>query len=169
MRTGMCSLVLALAFAIPSQAQQTTPITVEAANCGRSSLPNLNCYSFPMIVGGVAGTAWIDVQGQGGFILFRPGLEGANYVEGKITSSTVDSRNAIGQATSATITFAIPNPSLNGYAGDPDNNGDSDAVVGAITINASYYYSSGGGGRAGAAGWVVTVTGGTGTQSIVQD
>ncbi len=168
MKTGMCSLVIALAvslvLAVPSHAQQTTAITVGQANCGRSALPNLNCYSVPLTIGNVTGTAWIDVQNQAGFILFRPNLEGSNYVEGQITGAFVEAHNAIGQVTRATITFKILVPSANGAQADPDNNNDSDGVQGSITLNASYTF---GGGRF--SGWACTITGGSGAQSITQD
>ena len=165
MRTGMCSLVLVLAFAIPSPAQQTaptapatTPITIGPVNCAYADAP-LNCYSVAMTIGGNSGTAWIATS----FILFRPGLEGSNYVEGLVTSTTVTHRNAIGQATQEIITFTISNPSANGSPADPDADGDSDVVQGSLTINFSY-------GPPGRWGRYPTVTiTGSGAQSITTD
>ena len=157
MKTGMCSLVIAfaLAFATPSQAQQTTAITIGAVNCGYTSAP-LNCYSVPMTIGSNAGTAWIAT----GFILFRPGLEGSGYVEALVTSWAITQRNGIGQPTQEVITFKLTNPSANGVAADPDNNGDSDAVQGSITLNFSY---------SGYGRYLRATVSGSGAQSITQD
>ena len=162
----MCSLVLglALAFAIPSQAQQIMPITVGTTNCGATALPALNCYSVPLTIGGVSGTAWFLPN----YILFRPALEGASYVEAQITSVMTNSVNNIGQVTSATYSFTINAPSLNGSSADPDGNGDADVVQGQITITASYKYGCNSG-RGGGCRYVLQITGGSGAQSITQD
>ncbi|SRR5579871_848905 len=147
-------------FAVPSFAQDSTPvptttITVGTIYAGHTALPNLYCYSLPLTIGGVSGTAWIDVQGQGGFILFRPNLEGTGYVTAQITSVTGLQLNKIGQVTSMTVAFQV--------VADPDNDNDSDTVQGSITIMGLYVY--GGSGRI--AGWYLTITGGSGTQSTV--
>lgn len=162
MKKGMCSLVIALAFAIPSHAQQTTPITVGQVTCGKTGTPLFNCYAVPLTVGTNSGTAWFFPQYTGGFILFRPNLEGPNYVTAQVTSTTVNARNAIGQVTQATYTFTV--------VADPNTDGDSDTMQGMITIDFSYYYSTGGGGRGGGgAGWYMKIVGGSGQQSITQD
>ena len=148
----------------PSGTPAGTPITVDAANCGATALQNLNCYSVPLTIGDVSGTAWFLPQ----FILFRPSLEGANYVEAQITSTTILATNDIGQVTQDQIAFTIPAPSLNGSAADPDGNSDSDVVQGQITLNASYRWGCNSG-RGGGCRYVLSVTGGSGTQSIKQD
>lgn len=163
----LLGLAAILMLSAPAQAG-TTSIAVGTANCGATALPNLNCYQLPLKIGGVQGTAWIDVQGQAGFILFRPALEGANYVEGAITAVTNLQVNNIGQVTSATISFTIADPSANGYTADPDHNGDADSVQGSITISATYYRGCSSG-RVGGCRWLITVTGGSGTQSMPQD
>lgn len=157
--------LLILLAATGAAAQSTTPITVGQTTCGRTAPPAFNCYSVPLTVGANSGTAWFFPQGSGGFIIFRPNLEGADYVEAAVTSSTVNSRNAIGQVTQATYTFVLNTPSLNGSSADPDSDGDADAVIGSITINFAYYY--GGYGRN--SGWIMKIVGGGGQQSIPQD
>jgi hypothetical protein len=156
---------LAIALATPAAAQQpasTTPITIGTVPCGRTGGPSFNCYSVPITVGDASSTAWFFPQGNGGFILFRPPTEGDAYVTARVTSTTVNSRNTIGQVTQETITYTV--------VGDPDGDGDSDTVVGSVTINMTYAYSRGGGGKGGGgAGWYMTITGGTGAQSITQD
>jgi hypothetical protein len=160
--------VLALAFAIPSHAQSTTPITVVSMPGYITNYYYL--YNLPLTIGGVTGTAWMDVQGQRGFILFRPPLEGAStncngcsgYVLAQITSWTVNSRNSVGLPLSATMTYTTSGSS---QPADPNNDGDSDTVVGSITFNYTWQQNPPGYRR----GWYATLTGGTGQQSIAQD
>jgi hypothetical protein len=150
--------VLALCFAIPSHAQTTTPSTEPPSTTitvGQVTCPQfLSCYSVPLTIGGVSGTAWIYPQSNGGFILFRLPLEGSNYVTALVTSWTV-TRNSMGQATKTTITYTVQ--------GDPDNDGDTDTVMGSITLNIAWVL----GGR-----WhniaYPSITGGFGAQSITQ-
>ena len=148
----------------PSGSPAGTPITVGAADCGATALQDLNCYSVPLTIGDVSGTAWFLPQ----FILFRPSLEGANYVEAQITSTTILATNNLGQATQVRMAFTIPAPSLNGSSADPDGNSDSDAVRGQMTLGASYRWGCNSG-RSGGCRYVLSVTGGSGAQSIAQD
>lgn len=150
-----------LAFAIPSFAQSTTPITVGTANCGASGNGRLTlrCANVPVTVGGVQGIVAFNLlqpSGQIGFLSFTAGLEGPSYVQGEITSATVNTTNPLGFVTQATITFTIQ--------GDPNEDGDSDVVVGSITLNFTYTFHGGRG-----AGWNETITSGSGQQSILQD
>lgn len=158
MKTGMCSLVIALAFVIPSHAQTATPIIVNASGCGfvRGTGP-LNCYATNMTIGGKSGTAWVYPN----WILFRPGLEGAATVMANVTSTKVTYDN-VGLVTQETITFEIASPSLNGNSADPDNNGDADVVTGSVTFDFSY-------GPAGRYGMRVLTVSGSGAQSITHD
>lgn len=158
MRKLLGITLFVLAFAVGASAQGTTPtpISVGTVNCGRTTLTTLNCYSVPITIGGNTSTAWFDVQGQGGFILFRPNTEGTNYYTAAIQSVTVNSRNTIGQPTSVTITFQV--------TADPNNDNDADVVLGSVTLNATYAPNNG---RYG--GYVMTITGGSGAQSIAQD
>lgn len=159
MQKLLAGMLFVLGMTVGAQAQ--TPISVGVASCGRSGAPVFNCYSVPLTVGGVTGTAWMYPQGSGGFILFRPALEGDGYVTAQVTSTTVNARNAIGQVTQETITFTL--------VGDPGSDGDSDSVVGSITVNLSWTFKSGSSGRAGGSGWYMTIMGGSGAQSITQD
>jgi hypothetical protein len=92
-------------------------------------------------------------QNNGGFILFRPNLEGSDYVTALVTSWTVNSRNSIGQVTQTTITFTVQ--------ADPKGDGDTDTVMGSITLNITWV-----GGRRGP---YPSITGGNGAQSIRQN
>jgi hypothetical protein len=144
------ALALALAMAIPSHAQSTTPITV-GQSTGRCQQTNttLNCYSVAMTIGTNSGTAWVYPQGQSGFILFRPNLEGTGYVEATVTSSMVTGRNSVGQVTQLTVTYTLN--------GDPNSDGDTDVIMGSIVFNIVQ-----GVGRYG----YPSVTSGSGQQSI---
>lgn len=156
----LLGLAAIAATAKPAQQPQepTTQITVGQVSLGSAQFM-INCYSVPLTIGGVAGTAWVDAQYNGGFILFRPGLEGPDYVTAEIVpgSWTVLSRNTIGQVTSARIAFVVQ--------ADPNSDADTDTVQGSITFNFSYTWT--GPGRY--AGWHQTITGGFGAQSITQD
>lgn len=147
--------VLGLTFGVQANAQTSIPITIGQSNgpgnCQQSNT-TLNCYSVFMTIGGNSGTAWVYSQGQAGFILFRPNLQGAGYVEAFVTSSTVNSRNAIGQVTQLTITYTLST--------DPNSDGDTDTVMGSITFNLAqttgrYAHAS--------------VIGGFGQQTVTQD
>lgn len=155
-KRAIVGLLAGLLWAIVGNAQAVAPVTVGAVNCGRTTLSTMYCYSVPVSVAGVPTTAWFDVQGQGGFILFRPGGEGPNYYTAAITGVTVNARNAVGLPTSVTLTFHV--------TADPDNNNDADSVVGTVTLTAAYTYNPG---RYG--GYVMSITGGSGAQSIAQD
>ena len=156
MKKFIGAMLFMLAFAIGASAQTqppSTPITVGTTNCGVGGF--VNCYAVPLTIGTNSGTAWFYSNGNRGFILFRPSLEGSEYVTAAITSFTVNSRNIIGQATQVTITFTV--------VADPNADGDQDTVQGSITLNFAYQPLS-------RHGWYnVQVTGGSGAQSITQD
>lgn len=157
--------IISMAGVIVKAQSPSTPITVGTATCGQW----FNCYSVPITIGGVAGSMWMYPQGQSGWIAFRPPLQGNNgpdAVFATVTSNTINSRNAIGQPTQATITYTITNPPYLdlGAPADPDSNGDDDVVMGSFTINMHYKFHNGRG-----AGWTQYIDGGSGAQSITQD
>jgi hypothetical protein len=153
------AVLILLALVLPvSYAQQstlaTTPITVGQAYLGTNYY---YVYNLPLTIGANTGTAWMDVQGQRGFILFRPSLEGSTYIEAQITSWTVNSTNSVGLPLSATVTYWFVTPT------NSDN--DTDFTQGSITFNYTWQQNPPGFRR----GWYVTLTGGSGMQSITQD
>jgi hypothetical protein len=150
-----------LGMAIGASAQTTAPpadppstlITVGQTSCGVGGY--LNCYAIPLTIGANSGTAWFYSPGNGGHILFRPSLEGSDYMTAAITSFTVNGRNAMGQPTQITVTFTV--------VADLDVDGDQDTVQGSITLNLAWQPTS-------RHGWYnVQVMGGGGAQSITQD
>src|SRR3974390_130917 len=162
-------------WAMPAAAQ--TPITVGSTTCGATALPYFNCFSVPVMVGDNASTAWFDPQYNGGFILFRPAGEGANYVEARVTSVQVLATAIFTPpppykpgplVTQVQVNYTIANPSLTGLTADPDGEGDADQVSGYITINATYRWGCNSGRGAGCR-WIMSVTGGSGSQSITVD
>jgi hypothetical protein len=155
MKKLLVVLLFTFTFVVRASAQSqppSTPITVGQVTCGQY----LNCYSVPLTISGVSSTAWIYPQTNGGFILFRPNLEGADYVTALVTSWTVNSRNSVGQVTQTTVTFTVQ--------ADANGDNDTDTVVGSITFNIAWVL----GGR-----WhniyYPMITGGFGAQSITQD
>jgi hypothetical protein len=164
MKKLLAALLFVLAFAIGASAQSTMTITVGQIDIGPAPGMHLNVYSLPLTIGGNSGTAWFYPQpcnsyGVCGWILFRPPLEGPNNNPLAIVTSWVpNSFNSIGQVTSATVTYT--------FQGDPNIDGDTDAGTGSITFNFSYSW-----GKVGryAFGWIETITGGSGAQSITQD
>jgi hypothetical protein len=153
-----------LSFTIGASAQTitpadppSTPITVgQSAGLCTGSGVTFYCYTVAMTIGANSGTAWVYPQWNGGFILFRPNLEGADYVTAMVTSSVCTAHDAVGRTTQLTVTYTL--------VGDPNDDGDKDAVVGTITFNIAYVL----GGR-----WhnlyYPVITGGSGAQSITQD
>jgi hypothetical protein len=132
----------------------SVPITVGQMVLGQNYY---NVYSLPLTIGGVSCTAWMDVQGQRGFILFRPPLEGSVAAQGQITSWKVNSSNSVGLPLSATMTYTLQ--------ADTDNDSDTDTAVGSITFYYSWQLNPPGYRR----GWYVTLTGGAGAQSMKQN
>lgn len=172
MKRPLAGLLFMFGFVVGASAQTTpppssTPIVVgaSAGNCVGSGI-TFYCYTVAMTVGSVSGTAIVYPQWNGGFILFRPNLEGPDFVTGLVTSSTVTAHDSIGRTTKLTVTFTISGVGAGGLAQtpDPNNDGDTDVVVGTITFNIAYVL----GGR-----WhnltYPIITGGAGAQSITQD
>lgn len=143
---------MALGLMAAGSAAAQTPIVVGQSQCGfsRGGGGPLDCYNVNMTIGGQAGTAWVSNS----FITFRSPLEGANTVVAQITNKQLVFNN-IGLMVQETVSYMV--------TADPDNNGDSDTLTGSITINVTY----GPPGRYGMR--TVTVTGGSGAQSIAVD
>jgi len=155
-------IAFALAFAIPSHAQSTVPITVPPFDVGLASYMHPQIYSIPINIGGVSGTMWLYPQNCGptgncGFIIFRPLLEGSNYLDAVVTAWYANSYNSIGQVTSATLNYTIQ--------GDPNADGDTDTVMGSITFSFSYSFKVCG---RYCTGYHETISG-AGQQSITRD
>jgi hypothetical protein len=162
MKIAFASLLFVLALAIPSHAQTIVPITVPPLDIGLASYMHPQLSSVPLTIGGVPGTMWLYPQpcnslGNCGFILFRPPLEGSSYAMASVTGWTANSVNSIGQVTSATLSYTV--------LGDPNDDGDTDTVMGSITFSFSYYFK--------ACGRYCTgyheIISGSGAQSITQN
>jgi hypothetical protein len=108
----LTALVIAAAAAIASaQEGPTVPITVGTAGCGTGPQFMIDCYAVPLTIGQNSGTAWINAQWNGGFILFRPPLQPQGYVTAAITGYRTIERDTEGRPTAGMFTYALPTPS----------------------------------------------------------
>ena len=167
MKRPLAGLLFMFAFAIGASAQSSTPITVgQSAGLCTGSGVTFYCYTIPMTIGGNSGTAIVYPQWNGGFILFRPNLQGADYVTALVVRTVVNAQDTAGRTTQLTVTFLLSASGINGtpQSPDPNNDGDVDTIVGTITFNIAYVL----GGR-----WhnltYPIITGGSGAQSITHD
>jgi hypothetical protein len=146
-------VTLALALLAMRAKAQTAPaatVTVGATEGCKTSV--IVCDGIPVTV---AGTPIASMALYESWIIFYDANR--NVVQSGPLSRHVTGYNDLYQAVQYTISYTV--------SGDPDGNADTDQVAGGFVMNVTWRKAAGM--RWG--GWVATVTGGSGAQSVTQD
>lgn len=145
-----CLLALAL-FALQAKAHAApaAAITVGVSDCKTSVIV---CYGVAATIAGTPVTSMALYESR---IIFYDANH--NVVQSGPLTRQVTRYNNLYQPIQYTISYTVSD--------DPDGNGDTDQIVGGFVMNVTWHKAAGM--RWG--GWIATVTGGSGAQSITHD
>lgn len=151
MKKVLTVLGLVLAFAFVSNAQEkTTPVTIGTTQGCKTSV--VVCYAIPVTI---PGTPIVTMSLYETEIFFYD-TNHALVMGGSLTRQ-VTKYNSLYQPIQYTISYTV--------SGDPDENGDTDQIAGGFVMNVTWKKGCG----VRWCGWLATVTGGSGAQSVTQD
>lgn len=146
-------VMLALALFGTRAMAQTAPaatITVNPTEGCKTSV--IVCYGIPVTI---AGTPIASMALYESWIIFYDANH--NVVQSGPVTRQVTGYNSLYQPIQYTISYTA--------SGDPDRNADTDQVAGGFVLNVTWRKAIG----VRWAGWIATVTGGSGAQSTTQD